>query len=85
MYYIKSKKKNSLKFQALREVDSILDSFDITYIKAGDKSHLHCSPDSAWKLHSINSWLKSVQTCIRIGKKFASKNQPRITSFLLNN
>ena len=70
------KNKNSLKFQALREVDSILDSFDATYIKAGDKSLLRRSPDSTWKLHRIKSWLKSVQTCIRIGKKFASKTWP---------
>lgn len=76
MHVGKSKNNNLDKFKALQEVDSFLDSSDVTYIRSGDRSLLHCSPESTWKLHLINAWLRSVQSCIRIGKKFAFKNNP---------
>lgn len=80
----KFKNMNLEKFKALQEVDSLLDSPDVTYMKSDDKSLLDCSPDSTWKLHRIHSWLRSVLICISIEKKIAYQNQPRITTFLQN-
>ena len=71
---VSMKIQNSKKFAALIEVDCLLDSNDITFVPAGDKSLLQKYPDRTWPLCRIQSWLKSVQTCIDIGKRFTFKN-----------
>ena len=76
------KLQNSDKYSALREVDSILDNNDVTYVTAGDKSLLTNCPDPSWKLTKIQSWLRTIKSCIDIGKRFAFKNQPRITAYV---
>ena len=54
----------------------------MTYVTSGNKSLLTKYPDRGWPLCRIQSWLKSVRTCIDIGKKFASKNQPKIRAYV---
>ena len=70
------------KFEALREVDCLLDSNEISYVNSSDKSLLTKYPDRGWPLTRIPSWLKCVRTSIDFGKRFASKDQPRITAFI---
>ena len=79
---VSTKLQNTKKFKALQEVDSILENNDITYVKAGDKSLLTKYPDRGWPLNRIESWLKCIRTSIDIGKRFASKDQLRITAFI---
>ena len=56
------KLKNLEKYSALREVDSILDNNDVTYVTAGNKSLLNNCPDTSWKLTKIQSWLRSIKS-----------------------
>ena len=79
---VSTKLQNTKKSKALCEVDCLLDNNDITYVKSGDKSLLTKYPDRGWPLSRIESWLKCVRTSIDIGKKFASKDQLRITAFI---
>ena len=79
---VSMKLQNSKKFDALLEVDCLLDSNDVTFIPAGDKSLLEKNPDRTWPLHRIHSWLKTVKSSIEYGKRFAFRNQPRITTFI---
>ena len=82
---VSMKLQNSKKFDALLEVDCLLDSNEKTFIQAGDKTLLEKYPDRTWPLSRIQSWLKTVRNCIEIGKRFAFRNQPRITSYILKN
>ena len=73
---------NSTKFNALQEVERLLDNNDITYVNAGNKSLFENCPDSRWPLSRIQSWLRSVRSSVEIGKRFAFSNQPRITAYI---
>lgn len=73
----------SEKERALQEVETILHSADISYILTGDKSLLTRSPHNGWKFSFIHAWLKSVQTSITVGKRYATKNQTTLDSFLI--
>ena len=81
---VSMKLQSSQKFTALREAELLLDSKDISYVSSGDKSLFEKCPDTSWPLSRIQSWLKTARTCIEKGKRFAFKNQPRITFFVQN-
>ena len=68
---VSMKIQNSKKFNALRDVEILLDSNDITYVNAGNKFLLEKCPDNRWPLIRIQSWLRSVTSCVEIGKRFA--------------
>ena len=81
---VSMKLQSSQKYTALRETEVLLDSKDISYVSSGDKSLFEKCPDTSWPLSRIQSWLKTARTCIEKGKRFAFKNQPRITFFVQN-
>ena len=71
------------KVKALQEVESLLHSADLSYILMGDKSLLRRSPHNGWKLHLIKAWIQSVHTSIEVGKRYATKNQTTLDTFLI--
>ena len=73
---------SSEKAKSLAMVESLLDSSDIGFLIAGDKSLLTKKPHSGWKIEYINDWIRTIQTSIARGKRTVFKNQQVITTFL---